>query len=285
MFLFKEPPADSWRFFYIFRKHIPIHNNVQATSKPMKTILSFSITLMLASFTTQAQSELDFYDIIDAISTERIEADITTLANFGTRHTLSDTLSQTRGIGAARRWIFDSFQEIAAACSGCIEVQYQKNYVRTDGRRIVKPVWINNVLAIQKGSRYPNRYIIMSGDIDSRVSDPNNYTDDSPGANDNASGMAGTIEAARVLSQYSFENSIIYTGLAGEEQGLFGGKGLAAYAKEQGWEIIGILNNDMIGNIKGVDGVIDNRTFRIFSEPVPPTETEQRTKKQTFLWG
>ena len=97
--------------------------------------------------------------------------------------------------------------------------------------------------------------------------------------------MAGTIEAARVLSQYSYENSIIYTGLAGEEQGLFGGKGLAAYAKEQGWEIIGILNNDMIGNIKGVDGVIDNRTFRIFSEPVPPTETEQERKSRRFYGG
>ena len=285
MFLFKKPPANSWRFFYIFREPIRIHNNIQSISKPMKTILPFSITLMLISFTLQAQTELDFYDIIDEISTERIEADIITLANFGTRHTLSDTLSQTRGIGAARRWIFDSFQEIASACAGCIEVQYQKNYVEPDGRRIVKPVWINNVLAIQKGSRYPNRYIIISGDIDSRVSDPNNYTDDSPGANDNASGMAGTMEAARVLSKYSFENSIIYTGLAGEEQGLFGGKGLAAYAKEQGWEIIGILNNDMIGNIKGVDGVIDNRTFRIFSEPVPPTETEQERKSRRFYGG
>ena len=104
----------------------------------------------------------------------------------------------------------------------------------------------------------------MSGDIDSRISDPNNYTDDSPGANDNASGMAGTIEAARVLSKYRFENSIIYAGLSGEEQGLFGGKGLAEYAQQQGWEIFGILNNDMIGNIKGVDGVIDNRTFPHF---------------------
>ena len=154
-----------------------------------------------------------------------------------------------------------------------------------DKKRIIKPVWINNVIAIQKGSKYPNRYIIMSGDIDSRISDSNNFTDDSPGANDNASGMAGTIEAARVLSKYSFENSIIYAGLAGEEQGLFGGKGLAQYAKEQGWEIIGILNNDMIGNIKGVDGVIDNRTFRIFSEPVPHTETERERRSRRFYGG
>jgi hypothetical protein len=125
----------------------------------------------------------------------------------------------------------------------------------------------------------------MSGDIDSRVSDPNNFTSDSPGANDNASGMAGTLEAARVLSGYSFENSIIYVGLSGEEQGLFGGKGLAEYAKKEGWDIIGILNNDMIGNIRGVDGVISNRDFRIFSEPVPPTETEDQRNARRFYGG
>ena len=255
----------------------------------MKKLIVPSVLIVVALFANTdkalAQTERDFYSIIDSISTERIEQDITTLANFGTRHTLSDTLSKTRGIGAARRWIFNSFQKISLDCLGCIEVSYQKNYVEPDKRRIIKPVWINNVIAIQKGSKYPNRYIIMSGDIDSRISDSNNFTDDSPGANDNASGMAGTIEAARVLSNYSFENSIIYTGLAGEEQGLFGGKGLAEYAKEQGWEIIGILNNDMIGNIKGVDGVIDNRTFRIFSEPVPPTETERERRSRRFYGG
>ena len=255
----------------------------------MKKLIVPSVLIVVALFANTdkalAQTERDFYSIIDSISTERIEQDITTLANFGTRHTLSDTLSKTRGIGAARRWIFNSFQKISLDCLGCIEVSYQKNYVEPDKKRIIKPVWINNVIAIQKGSKYPNRYIIMSGDIDSRISDSNNFTDDSPGANDNASGMAGTIEAARVLSNYSFENSIIYTGLAGEEQGLFGGKGLAEYAKEQGWEIIGILNNDMIGNIKGVDGVIDNRTFRIFSEPVPPTETERERNSRRFYGG
>ena len=117
----------------------------------------------------------------------------------------------------------------------------------------------------------------MSGDIDSRVSDPNDFTSDAPGANDNATGMAGAIEAARVLSQYKFESSIIYVGLSGEEQGLFGGQGLAKYAKEHHWDIIGVLNNDMIGNISGVDGVIDNRTFRIFSEPITTSETDPET--------
>ena len=247
--------------------------------------LILSSLLFFVCVNLKAQKASDFYAIIDAVSEERIEQDIATLAGFGTRHTLSDTLSTKRGIGAARRWIFNEFQSIAKKCDGCIEVSYQKNYEEPDGRRIVKPVWINNVIAIQRGSKYPNRFIIMSGDIDSRISDPNNFTDDSPGANDNASGMAGTIEAARVLSNYRFENSILYAGLAGEEQGLFGGKGLAQYAQEQGWEIIGIMNNDMIGNIKGVDGVIDNRTFRIFSEPTPANESERARKSRRFYGG
>ncbi len=253
--------------------------------KTLKRIIALFSFSLIASQWTYAQSDQDFYAIIESVSVDRIKDDIATLANFGTRHTLSDTLSNERGIGAARRWIFTTFQDISKACQGCIEVSYQKNYFEPDGRRIVKPVWINNVIAIQKGTKYPNRFIIMSGDIDSRISDPNNYTDDSPGANDNASGMAGTIEAARVLSKYRFENSIIYAGLSGEEQGLFGGKGLAEYAQQQGWEIIGILNNDMIGNIKGVDGVIDNRTFRIFSEPTPANESERARKSRRFYGG
>ena len=250
----------------------------------MKTYWVFLMVFALS--TGMSQDTTKIYDIIDDVSASRIEQDIKKLVGFGTRHTLSDTLSKSRGIGAARRWIKAEFDQISSDCTDCLEVFYQKNYYTPkDGNRIVKPVWINNVVAIQRGTTHPNRFIIMSGDIDSRVSDPNNYSDDSPGANDNASGMAGTIEAARVLSKYSFENSIIYVGLAGEEQGLFGGKGLAEYAQEKGWEIIGILNNDMIGNIQGVDGVIDNRSFRIFSEPVPANESEKARKARRFYGG
>ncbi|WP_298503100.1 M28 family metallopeptidase [uncultured Maribacter sp.] len=241
---------------------------------------------LLLSNICLGQKEADMYSIIHAVSSERIKKDVTTLANFGTRHTLSDTVSKTRGIGAARRWIKKEFQKTSKNCNNCLEVTYQKNLIKKgENDRITKDVVVVNVLALQKGTKYPNRYIIMSGDIDSRVSDPNNYTSNSPGANDNATGMAGTLEAARVLSQFSFENSILYVGLSGEEQGLFGGKGLANFAKEKGWEIIGILNNDMIGNITGVDGVISNRDFRIFSEPVPPTETEKERKLRRFYGG
>ncbi|WBX75195.1 M28 family metallopeptidase [Tenacibaculum ovolyticum] len=234
----------------------------------------------------QAQTDTKIYDIINKISANRIKADITTLVNFGTRHTLSDTLSNTRGIGAARRWIKHELETISIDCNNCLTVFNQKDLVKKGAnKRITKDVWVVNVVAIQKGTKNPNDYIIMSGDIDSRITDPNNYTDDAPGANDNASGIAGTIEAARILSKYKFDNSIIYVGLSGEEQGLFGGKGLANYAKSKNWNIIGVINNDMIGNIKGVDGVIDNRTFRIFSEPTPTTETERQRKARRFYGG
>ena len=239
----------------------------------MKRILL--VFTILFSISLQAQTDPKIYDIIDAVSEERLRNDVKNLADYGTRHTLSDTLSETRGIGAARRWIKRQFETISKDCDDCLEVFYQKDLVEKDRNpRIVKDVMVVNVVAIQRGTIYPNRYIIMSGDIDSRVSDPADFTSDSPGANDNATGMAGAIEAARVLSKYKFENSIIYVGLSGEEQGLFGGQGLAKYAKENKWDIIGVLNNDMIGNISGVDGVIDNRTFRIFSEAVTTDETD-----------
>jgi Zn-dependent M28 family amino/carboxypeptidase len=232
------------------------------------------------------QTDPKIYSIIDQIDTKRIEADIRTLANFGTRNTFSDTTSNQRGIGAARRWIKSEFQKVSKECSNCLEVFYQKDFVTTnDGERIPKDTWIVNVVAIQRGTANSNRYVIMTGDIDSRNSDPIDFTKDAPGANDNASGMAGTIEAARVLSHYQFEHNIVYLGLSGEEQGLFGGKGFAAFAKKNNWEIIGVLNNDMIGNIEGVNGVIDNRTFRIFSEPTSVTETEKEISNRRFYGG
>ncbi|WP_299051037.1 M28 family metallopeptidase [uncultured Polaribacter sp.] len=244
------------------------------------------ILLFLISGTTLAQTDSKIYDIINAVSENSIKANVKTLTEFGTRNTFSDTISNTIGIGAARRWIKSEFNAISKDCNNCLNVFYQKDLVTTKmGSRVPHDAYVVNVVAIQKGTKYPNRFIIMSGDIDSRASDTMDFTTDAPGANDNASGMAGTIEAAKVLSKYKFESSIIYVGLSGEEQGLFGGAGLAKYAKDKGWDIIGILNNDMIGNIKGVDGIIDNRAFRIFSEPVPANETERQRKLRRFYGG
>ena len=247
--------------------------------------LRFIVLFFCCMVYSQNEKDKLVYEIISNISEDRLRDDIQTLVNFGTRHTLSDTVSETRGIGAARRWIKKEFEQISNDCYDCLEVFYQNNYFKKNNLRLIKDVWINNVVAIQRGTKHPNRYIIMSGDIDSRVSDPNDFKSDSPGANDNATGMAGTIEAARVLSKFKFENSIIFVGLSGEEQGLYGGQGLAGYAKKNNWDIIGILNNDMIGNIEGINGVIDNKSFRIFSEPVPANESDRKRYMRRFYGG
>ena len=254
----------------------------------MKYLYFFLAFFLAFNSFAQVPPETDprHYEIIESVSADRIQKDIEKLVSFGTRHTLSDTVSDTRGIGAARRWIKSEFDRISDDCNNCLEVSYMRNLVKGDpDTRIKEDAVVVNVLAIQRGTKYPNRFVIMSGDIDSRVSDPLNSTSESPGANDNATGMAGTIEAARVLSKYEFPTSVIYVGLSGEEQGLFGGKHMAKYAKEQGWEIIGVLNNDMIGNIEGVNGVIDNRSFRIFSEPTPVTETEEERRRRRYYGG
>jgi len=247
---------------------------------------NISILFLLFTVAISGQTDSKIYDIINAVSAKRIKADVKTLTEFGTRNTFSDTISTTQGIGAARRWIKSEFEIISRECDNCMEVFYQKDFVtKEENRRVPHDAWVVNVVALQKGTKYPNKYVIMSGDIDSRASDTMDFTTDAPGANDNASGMAGTMEAARVLSKYKFESSILYVGLSGEEQGLFGGAGLAKYAVDKGWDIIGVLNNDMIGNISGVDGVIDNRSFRIFSEPVPANETESDRKMRRFYGG
>jgi len=241
--------------------------------------------IMTLSLATSAQaSPTVLRHIAGATSAERIEADIQTLVNFGTRHTLSETVSDTRGIGAARRWIQAEFERISVTCGGCLEVRVQAEVISGQDR-IPEPTEVVNVIAILKGTTDPNRYVIMSGDIDSRITDPLNSTDDSPGANDNASGMAGVLEAARVLSRYRFPGSIVFAGLSGEEQGLFGGQIMARQAVAQGWHIEGVLNNDMIGNIEGINGVIDNSTARVFSEATRPAETEKQARIRRFTGG
>jgi Zn-dependent M28 family amino/carboxypeptidase len=196
---------------------------------------------VLAQNTTPPQTDSRHFDVVHAVSAQRLEKDIRTLANFGTRNTFSDTVSTSRGIGAARRWIKSEFDKISKDCKNCLEVFYQKDLVTKDGNnRVPHDAWVVNVVAIQRGTDFPNNFVIMSGDIDSRASNTMNFEIDAPGANDNATGMAGTIEAARVLSKYKFRHSIIYVGLSGEEQGLFGGAGLAKYAQEKKWNIMGV---------------------------------------------
>jgi len=257
----------------------------------MKRIRMLALGLILAfSFTPLAQAEIKYLDqvklheIVSKVSAKNIEKDIQKLVGFGTRHTLSETKSDTRGIGAARRWIKAEFDKISQSCGGCLKVYYQKDTVSGE-KRIPDPTEVVNVIAVLTGQTDPERYVIMSGDIDSRVSDVMDATSDSPGANDNASGVAGVLEAARVLSQYQFHGSIAFAALSGEEQGLFGGKIMAAQAYKDGWQIKAVLNNDMIGNIEGINGVINNTTARIFAEGTRQTETEQQARIRRFTGG
>ena len=229
-------------------------------------------------------AEQDFHDIAAAVSAERIERDIRTLAGFGTRHTLSETGSDTRGIGAARRWIEAEFNRISDDCGGCLEV-FTVSGVVSGENRIPDPVEVVNVIALLRGETDPDRIVMMSGDIDSRNSDPMDFEADSPGANDNASGMAGAIEAARVLSQYRFPATVALVGLSGEEQGLHGGRILAQHAIDNGWNLDAVLNNDMIGNITGVNGVSNNTTARVFSEGTRYVETADEANQRRFQGG
>jgi len=196
--------------------------------------------------------------IIQPVSAAQMKRTVEKLVSFGTRHTLSSQTDSNRGIGAAVRW--------AEAEMKSYRLPTLQVCDRVTGRRIPAPVRVCNAVAIQRGTERPNDVVIITGHIDSRVSDPMDAVKDAPGANDDGSGTAAVIEAARVLSKHKFPGTIVYAALSGEEQGLHGGKIMADYAKAQGWNVIANLNNDIIGNSCGSDGVCNARQVRVFSE-------------------
>ncbi|MEJ6024241.1 M20/M25/M40 family metallo-hydrolase [Ramlibacter sp. PS4R-6] len=217
------------------------------------------------------------------VSEAELHGTITRLVAFGTRHTLSETKSETRGIGAARRWVQSRFAAISRDCGGCLQV-VTPSQVFT-GPRIPQPTEVMDIVAIQRGTEDPSRVIVITGHLDSRVSDVMDATSDAPGANDDASGVAAVIEAARVLSRQKVRATLVYAALSGEEQGLYGGKVLAEYAKAQGWQVEANLNNDIVGNSHGADGVHDNSTVRVFSEGTKATETPQQANRRRYNGG
>lgn len=202
--------------------------------------------------------------IANQVSEQRLRATVERLVGFGTRHTLSRPGTATRGIDAALDWTQAEFGRISQACGGCLTIVRPGDTVTN--RRIPTPTLVEDVVAIQRGTGDPNRVVIITGHIDSRVTDPQNATSDAPGANDDGSGTAAVLEAARVLSRYRFAGTIIYGVLSGEEQGLNGGKILADYARAQGWQVEANLNNDIVGSSCGSDGLCDAAHVRIFSE-------------------
>jgi Zn-dependent M28 family amino/carboxypeptidase len=217
------------------------------------------------------------------IDAERMRSDITAMVGFGTRHTLSETTSDTRGIGAARRWAESHFRTISTECGGCLTIALPSDIVT--GRRVPTPTEVVNVLAIQKGTGDPNRVIVISGHLDSRGTDVMDFTSDAPGANDDASGVAAVLEAARVLSKQKFEATLVYAVLSGEEQGLVGGKILADYAHAQGWNVEANLNNDIVGNSEGQSGVRDTTRVRVFSEGTKTVETPEQAATRRYNGG
>ena len=223
-------------------------------------------------------------EMVAAVSPTRLERDTRTLVGFHTRHTLSDTVSRTRGIGAARRWIFAEFQRISRECGGCLEVMYVSDVVRGGSHpRIAHDVAVVNVVAVQRGQTDPGRHVLMTAHYDSRVGDVMDSTSFSPGANDDGSGTVAVLEAARVLSRYRFDGTIVYAALAGEEQGLFGGRILAEHARRNGWRIEGVLNNDIIGNSRGINGAVESTTARIFAPGIRPGDTT--TVQRVLYYG
>ncbi len=195
-----------------------------------------------------------------------LRATITALVGFGTRHTASTTTDPVRGIGAARRWAAGRLTALGEGCGGCLAVETIGD--RFTGPRAPDGVRVEDVVAVQRGTSDPDRVVIVQGHIDSRNSDSVDAVNDAPGANDDASGVAVVLEAARLLSREKFPATIVYAVLSGEEQGLWGGQLLARTAKARGWRVAAVLNNDIVGNTHGIGGEHVDDTVRVFSEGV-----------------
>ncbi|AIF45902.1 M28 family metallopeptidase [Dyella japonica] len=246
--------------------------------------LSLAVSAAYADETpVQPHAQPSLLTLSTAPSEARLHATIETLVGFGTRHTLSDTQSNKRGIGAARRWVKSQFEAISKECGGCIEI-VTPSQVFT-GKRIPQPTEVMDVVAIKRGKTDPKRVIVMTGHLDSRVTDVMNAKSDAPGANDDASGVAALMEAARLLSKEDNDATLVFAALSGEEQGLYGGKVLADYATAQGWQVQADLNNDIVGNSHGQNGVLDNTTVRIFSEGTKSNETPEQAKYRAYHGG
>jgi hypothetical protein len=222
-------------------------------------------------------------DIAVQISPAELQSTIGKLVGFGTRHTLSDTQSATRGIGAAREWVKQRFAEIGRDCGGCLDVEMPAQTFT--GERLPSLTVIADVLAVQRGTSDPARVIVISGHLDSRVTDVMNATSDAPGADDDGSGTAAVIEAARVLSHYKFPATLVFAVTSGEEQGLYGGKLLAQYARDHGWQVEADLNNDIMGGVTGANGVRIDSYVRVFSEGTRSVETPEEATRRRYNGG
>jgi hypothetical protein len=221
--------------------------------------------------------------MVAPVSAAQLKATVEKLVGFGTRHTLSSQTDPKRGIGAALGWVEAELNRYSVACGGCLVVGRASDVFT--GERLPAPTKVIDAFAVQRGAERPNDVVIITAHIDSRVTDVMIANAFEPGANDDGSGVAAVLEAARILSKHKFPGTIVYAVLSGEEQGLYGGKVMAAYAKEQGWNLIADLNNDIIGNSCGSDGVCDSTHVRVFSEGPRWQGHEQLAGSERSLGG
>lgn len=233
------------------------------------SLLSSSLAAAAADVTQKPNPVIG--KIAQEISSARIEATIRKLAGFGTRNSLSDATSETRGVGAARRWIKSELELCSRDSGGRLKVEFDEHLIEK-GPRIPKPTVIVNVVATLPGMQAESRdrIYVVSGHYDSMPSSPVDGETGAPGANDDASGTAASMELACVMSKYNFDATLVFMAVAGEEQGLLGSTGWAKAAKAKGWNIAGMMTNDIIGNSKDADGKVERGRVRLFAEGVPP---------------
>jgi Zn-dependent M28 family amino/carboxypeptidase len=249
-------------------------------------VATFAIALPARASEASPQSKHhpQLAEIAKAISPKSLREVDAKLVGFGTRSSLSDTTSDSRGIGAARRWVKSRFDQISKDCRGCLEI-VTPSQVFTGKRTPPQGVEIMDVVAIQRGTSDPDRVIVITGHLDSRRSDVMDATGDAPGADDDASGVAALLECARVLSKYKFPATIVYSADSGEEQGLYGAKVIAQYAVDHGWKVEADLNNDIVGSPVGGDGQRDPHSVRVFSEGTKSNETLDQAKYRRYHGG
>lgn len=222
--------------------------------------------------------------ILAEISPKRIEGYVAKLVSFGTRHTMSETESDTRGIGAARRWIKAELERCGAGSN--LQVAFD-SHIAPVSARISRPTEIVNVVATLPGSQdaSKDRIYVTSGHYDSRVSDVMNYTADAPGANDDASGTAAVMELACVMSKYKFDATLVFMAVAAEEQGLLGARHWATQARQKNLNIAGMFTNDIIGSSRADNGKVDNKQVRLFSQSIPATKEMSDAVRQLVATG
>ena len=246
-----------------------------------KTVFVLSILLSVTLNAQKNDIDAEISGYVKMVSKDSLKANVEKLVSFGTRHTMSSTTDKNKGIGASREWVLSKFRNYAKNSKGRMEVYLQNEDLQPDGKRINKLTNLGNAIALLKGTDPSDkRIIIISGHLDSRVSDVLNSTDYAPGANDDGSGVAAVIESARILSKSKFPASILFVAVSGEEQGLLGAKMLADKAKADSWIIEAVLNNDMIGN-NSFDAPKNDGTpkLRVFSEGLSAFETEKSASK------